>query len=620
MAGFLAHPLRAMRAKAKPIQHKRAVPTGTPSLFFILALTNQQSQQNTHPNNNNMKISTSAFTMAISLPVAMAESLFQPASAVFSNLDAVSQLPPQVVLGYLADCANVANIAVPENADCLFDNFVTLQFPGQDFGDSCSPPTVSPSEIATNLRAANALCTDDLSDFIGTATFLIFQVFEAESCWSSLCSPDDDSLLRVESQYLEQCTGVELPYPTESSDDMFLDSGEKEDAILTCMLDHVMNTPALEFGLAEPPVQCWPPAYDTIGAVCPNALAKPAFEHCTKNTAFFDILEEDMVYMSMSMMMDDNDDYKPDDEMLLMERFCAILNGLTTDKGLECLGIICKDASAMPSGAPSDEWSAMPSGAPSEELSAMPSAAPSEASSAIPSLAPSSMPSLAPSSMPSASPSAAPSALPSTSPTASPSSSPTASPSSEPSMAPSSAPTLEELQYIVEVELVSEFTLDMTTSNIPNLLDEIVEDSILDVLSSFGNGVDVTVQSVNGNTLRRRLQNAIPVQFSVRTTEECYHSDCNAFAANLIASLNNALLNAVVDGSMATYIRQEASTRSVDVLTSVNVIANSYQLIRSESQLNEPVIISNPEGVQSAASMVSAMTSLGLLAVALVAF
>ena len=56
---------------------------------------------------------------------------------------------------------------------------------------------------------------------------------------------------------------------------------------------------------------------------------------------------------------------------------------------------------------------------------------------------------------------------------------------------------------------------------------------------------------------------------------------------------------------METLIRQEAATQSVDELTTANVIANSYQLISSDSQLNEPNVVVNQEEVQSSAPLVS---------------
>jgi hypothetical protein len=558
-----------------------------------------------------MKFSTIAFA-AMAISCASAHPLLLPKGAVLGNLDTVSQLPPQVVLGYLAQCANVSDIMVPEDSECLFDNFVALQFPGNEFGDFCSPPAVSESQLLANFQAANDLCMDDFTNYLGSATSFVFQVFAAESCWTSLCN-DEQALVRVESQYMEQCAYVDLPYPSESSGELIITKDEENDAILTCMLDHVMSTPANDFGFDEPPVVCWPPAYDNIGAVCHDSLAKPAYDKCTENKAFFDALNEDIgldeevqQYMSMSMSMsmdyDDGDDAEDDEfttdddmsEMMLIAQFCDIMESITTDRGLECLGIICDNdiAVADPSVAPSLQLSTMPT----EAASSMPSSAPTQRSST--------MPSKAPSSMPSASPSAAPSV------------SPSAMPSTAPSSAPSSSPTFQDVQQIVEVELVAEFAIDMASSNVPDLLDEAVETSILGALSSFS-GVDANVLTVNGNNVRRRrLQNVVPVQFRVDATKSCYLSDCNELATSLIADLNDALLSSVSDGSMATLIRQEAAALSASELTTVNVNANSYQLISSDSQLNDPVIVTEPEEVQSSASLVSS-TVTGMMALLL---
>jgi hypothetical protein len=559
-----------------------------------------------------MKFSTIAFA-ATAISCASAHPLLLPKGAVLGNLDTVSQLPPQVVVGYLAQCANVSDAMVPEDSECLFDNFVALQFPGNEFRDLCSPPAVSESQVLANFQAANALCMDDFTDYLGSATSFVLQVFAAESCWTSLCN-DEQALVRVESQYMEQCANVDLPYPSISSGELIITKDEENDAILTCMLVHVMSTPANDFGFDEPPVVCWPPAYDNIGAVCLESLAKPAYDKCTDNKAFFDALNEDIAldeevqqYMSMSMSMDyddgddsEDDEFTSDDdmsEMMLIARFCDIMESITTDRGLECLGIICDNeiAVADPSVAPSLELSAMPT----EAASSMPSIAPTQKSSAMPSEAPSSMPSASPSVAPSVSPSAIPSVAPSSS--------------------PSSSPTFHDVQQIVEVELVAEFAIDMASSNVPDLLDEAVETSILGALSSFS-GVDANVLTVGGNNVRRRrLQNVVPVQFRVDATKSCYFSDCNALATSLIADLNAALLGSVADGSMATLIRQEATTQTVGELATANVIANSYQLISSDSQLNDPVVITEPEVVQSSASLVSS-TVAGLVALLLASF
>ena len=527
----------------------------------------------------------------VAFPSALAESLYEPAGAVLGNIDTVAQMSPHVVFGYLVNCAHVTEVMeIPENAGCLFDNFVRQQFPLQTFGDICSPPDVDLNDITIKLQAANFLCPDDFSDFIETAATMVMQVYEAESCWTNLCNQDDIHLL-IESQFIETCSGVELPYPSDSIFGMLMTSEMEDDAILTCMLDHVMNTPATEFGFDIPPDQCWPPAYDNIEAVCLDSLAKPAYDKCTSTEGFFETLE-DMMYMSMdfSMSMNTGDSDDNGDDFMLLERFCSILDGLTTEQGLECLTSICNNE--VP-----------------ESPSSMPSTAPSMSPSVSPSGAPSTAPSMSPSAAPSASPSADPSASPST------------APSAAPSKPPSASPTLEELQKIVEVELVARFSLNMSTTELPDLLDETVEESIVNTLVSDFDGATATILTVGGNPVRRRLQNAIPVEFSAQASEECYLSNCTALATSLIARLNDALANAVSDGSMMTFIQQEAASKSVDELTSAKVITTSYQLVRSDYELNDPVTITNPETAQSAATvpLTCSLLSLALMMVPILA-
>lgn len=198
--------------------------------------------------------------------------------------------------------------------------------------------------------------------------------------------PTASHVIRSESNFIEMCSGVELPYQFESQ--------KLDDAILSCMLDHVITAPALGFGFNEPPVSCWPPAYDNIQAVCHDSLAKPTYAHCTTES-FLDVINDEVMFMSFSMSMSmsmniGSDNQGDDDEMMLQERFCSILEGLTTDVGLQCLEMVCDSPSTMPSGAPSEESSAMPSVAPSASPSAVPSASPS----AVPSESPSASPTL----------------------------------------------------------------------------------------------------------------------------------------------------------------------------------------------------------------------------------
>jgi hypothetical protein len=164
------------------------------------------------------------------------------------------------------------------------------------------------------------------------------------------------------------------------------------------------------------------------------------------------------------------------------------------------------------------------------------------------------MPSGVPSVEFSAVPSGAHSSIPFASPSAAPSVSPSALPSAAPLLAPSSSPTLHHIQQIVEVEIVVEFAIGMASSNVPDLFDETVETGILGALPGFC-GVVATVLSVTANNIRRRcLQNVVPVQFRIDIGKPCYLLDCNALTMNMISDLNNAVLTAVVDGSMQTFI------------------------------------------------------------------
>lgn len=179
-------------------------------------------------------------SLAFLPPILAIETLFQPNGSVLGNIDSVAKLPPHVVLDYIANCANVTDVGdddveFPENADCLFENYVSIQFPGQEYGDSCSPPNVTIEQITSNLEAAASQCPDDFSNFIETASVIVMKVYSAKACFEDLCE-DEDSLLRIESQYIEHCADVHLPYPAESEFSMFLSESEAQDYVLTCML------------------------------------------------------------------------------------------------------------------------------------------------------------------------------------------------------------------------------------------------------------------------------------------------------------------------------------------------------------------------------------------------
>lgn len=310
-----------------------------------------------------------------------------PVGSVLGNIDSVSQLKPHIVLDFAGQCANVTDIGeddgvmFPNNTECLFENFVSIQFPGPTYGDMCSPPNTTRFEIISKLHAAASQCQDDdFDEFIETAANIIMQVFSMESCFEELCT-DDESLLRVESNYIEHCADIRLPYPSESEFSMFLTEQEADDYVLTCMLDHVMHTSPFEFGLdSSPPVVCWPPGYDKIvhdKTICLDSLAPQSFDACSEDSGVAIVsvtgVKDDWFSMSMKMdddypysydddhFDDDDDQYDDDGDKSLYERFCFILERLSTEQGLHCLANLC-DLTALP-------FTDMPSLAPSQSVS-----------------------------------------------------------------------------------------------------------------------------------------------------------------------------------------------------------------------------------------------------------
>lgn len=195
--------------------------------------------------------------------------------------------------------------------------------------------------------------------------------------------------LRIEADFIEECSGVDLPY-----NGMMLSLGVEQDVILSCMLDHVMTTSATEFGIDQDEPACFPLGYEDISTVCQDSLSVAAYDECN-NEQEGDMMDEFyFMSMSMSMSMANGGDSPQldDDDMPLRSQFCTILEGLTTEQGLSCLESVCE--SSMPSSAPSEELSGMPSTMPSEEPSASPTSAPSNSPSSTPSSAPSSTPTL----------------------------------------------------------------------------------------------------------------------------------------------------------------------------------------------------------------------------------
>jgi hypothetical protein len=606
-----------------------------------------------------------------------AESAMQPTGGIFTNVDSVSKLNPHVVVDYVSSCSDLSSVilpdtAFPEHSECLFESFVSIQFPGQVFGDRCSSPDVDIEEIKANLFAAVGQCQDfDELGFIDTAARIVQAIFADESCWEELCEEDSGVLLHIESQFLDSCADVDLPYPDDFGG-MF--AGTEEDAegqILTCMLRYVMETTAFEFGFdSAPPVPCFPPGYDAIATVCPSTLAQPAYDKCTNNAEAFGVMiKDDDFQFSMSMRLYDDDGTQHDDDneddgtddLTLFEKFCSILKKLSTEEGLDCLFEICDTSVGPDTDMPSDVPSLIPSLSPMpslEPLSDMPSIThtfasssvpslsaipsqfpssgqpthppterPSRSPSEVPSLPPSSAPttaspSVVPSSSPSGSPSASPSGSPSASPSGSPSASPSRSPSASPSATPSSSPTFEAIQSVIDVAISAEFSIDIPGDVVPDALSRIIEDSVEKMLSGK---VNATVVSIGGNTptrhllsgnpLRRRRLQSVPVELLIEATELCYQTDslCNTLGVNLAATLNDTFVTAFADGSITTYIQEEGAARNIEVLKTATVVPDSLTVTTSNVELNDPVTIDNPEVTDETSSAVAFGVSLVLL-------
>lgn len=570
---------------------------------------------------------------------------FQPKGAVLGNVDKLEDMNPRVVFEYLASCAHATTHTAPLGSGCLLENYIDEQFPGPTWGHVCSPPEISMENITANLVLAAARCPEDIeNDVIQTASVFIMKVLAVDSCWEELCERDDISL-RIESQYIETCSNIQLPYPVESAMVSFPSDDEPTDVILTCMLDYVMDTPPSEFGLEDSSSPCYPPGYRNITAVCSSALAQQAFDECTD--VYYFMFEDDRKFSfdyEMSMNTDRQDDDEREDFSLLA-KFCRILEGLSAERGLECLDQICQPLTPAPSASPS-EVPSLPPGSPMASPTGSPTGAPAVAPTALPigsptvtptpppvtapsksptrSFSPHTAPSSSPAVVPSASPKGFPTVSPTPPPTA-PSKSPTRSsspptapsktlpPAARPSKSPTPSPTLSKLQSIVEIELVSEFALNVSSSGVSASLPNTVESAIEKTLSSID--VNATILTIEGTPVSRRLrrlQNLIEVEFSVEAVEECYVSNCTAFATDLIAKLDAALAGSIADGSMTASLKREAVARNVTELTSSVIQPGSYRLVQAESQLTNPVVVANQDATQSSAALVSTVSILGL--------
>jgi hypothetical protein len=388
---------------------------------------------------------------ALSMTMASAQH-YEPNDGVLGDFSSLDAMPAQLIFHHVARCAGIEL----DFETCALNMYIDTHIaPAPPFESQClDMEDVLDERIANvvvNVASATFECNDGAAteDGIPDYTFdpvlinNVTTVLSNNQCWTELCS-GEDVYLQVEAEWIEECADVQLPYPLPSSDEMwFGHTAEEGDALLTCMLDYVMESPPSEFDLMDPTIasehQCYPPGFIDMQTHCPNVIGPRAFHRCKY------LLEESPYEMEMDMSMSMN--YNPptpnpstNSGNPQIDSFCGIMYDLSSDRGRKCLVPICDYApTPEPSSAPTaDGPTPSPTG-----FKAYPTVAPSSVPSCAPSLSPTGAPTGRPSftAHPSASPSAEPSysRLPSASPTSTPSSQPsyTAFPSASPTVQPS---------------------------------------------------------------------------------------------------------------------------------------------------------------------------------------
>lgn len=161
----------------------------------------------------------------------------------------------------------------------------------------------------------------------------------------------------------------------------------------------------------------------------------------------------------------------------------------------------------------------------------------------------------------------------------------------------------------------------------PDLLPEIIEDSVEEMLPSNANA---TVISIGGTLIRRnlmgnprrRLQQSVPVGLLIEANELCYHTPamCNTLGMNLAAMLNETFSKAIEDGSIATYIQEEGAARNIPVLENAIIVPDSLTVTTPNVELKDPVVVENPEVIDETSSACAFGASLVLLAPCILVF
>lgn len=218
--------------------------------------------------------------------------------------------------------------------------------------------------------------------------------------------------------------------------------GSTGEALVSCMVDHVMLSPySLEQLLLIPMDKDWclPSNFLAASQSCEGVVNFDPYEpirHCVEKEGYPTVSQE--YAGDFESVVNSTGESKFYYTSRFVFAMCAYLDALGSNAGEDCLFEVCAQASHSPSQAPSRLPSVTPS--------VLPSSQPSFGPSGPPSLEPSMRPSLLPSQRPTSHPTSTPSLKPTNEPSATPTAPPTLktdSPSQIPSLTPSWYPTAQ---------------------------------------------------------------------------------------------------------------------------------------------------------------------------------
>lgn len=490
--------------------------------------------------------------------------------SVLMNAATLDTLPPNVVVNYLSDCAQVEL----DFDSCIVSTFLVDMafFNESSFGTLCDTPRRSLTVMNHTYTDAVTKCSAGNNNSLPEAGDALGKVITNELCWWNLCG-NDEITLSIESSWMKTCADIDLPYPEVTVDDMFNFQHEEqsfEDATVTCMLAYAMSSAPSEFGLLNEESgsirECYPPGYNTMVDICPSVIAPLALAKCHT----VDPLPHNPMSYNYDVSHSLSYNYDPqhyEHGLVYTEKLCSLLTKLSTQEGRHCLVSLCEH---------------------DYPLSTVPSTFPSKAPSPLPT-------------------SVAPTIGMLT-----------------------TRPTFLNIQAIVEGIFTATFTLAGNFVVVPLGEDlakfiVVLESSIASALSTISGTVRARVDGLNGSRIvdrhlydkktkesapllldsinpvgRRRIYRnmeetalVLTVECTVLASRECFldvsacYNDTSQ-RNDLLQDFQDELEEAVKTGSLTTEVHTEASLQGTTILESATVTSNSYTFLSSRSAVRLP--------------------------------